>query len=81
MVYSLAYRRPFHVTSSRDSLNGDEKQRSINESIQSGSSHMSSGIPDALSFDRIISGGTCPVRIPIVRLLINLTHPSLSLSQ
>ncbi|KAF2172352.1 hypothetical protein M409DRAFT_63068 [Zasmidium cellare ATCC 36951] len=60
MVYSLTYRRPSHVTSSRDSLNGDEKQRSVNESIQSGSSHMSSGIPDALSFDRIISGGTCP---------------------
>jgi hypothetical protein len=63
MVYSLAYRRPERVSrpSSRDSINGNEKQRSIDESIKSSSSGMSHGIPDALSFDRIISGGTCPV--------------------
>lgn len=66
MVYSLAYRRPSHIASSRDSLSGDEKQKSINESIQSGSSGTSSGIPDALSFDRIISGGTCPVRMQLL---------------
>ena len=64
MVYSLTYRRPSHVPSSRDSLSGDEKQNSINESLTSGSSCMSSGIPDALSFDRIIAGGTCPVSCP-----------------
>ena len=61
MVYSLSYRRPSRESSSGDSLNGDEKQRSINESIDSGSSSMSHGIPEALSFDRIISGGVCPV--------------------
>ncbi|KAI7463760.1 hypothetical protein KC357_g8148 [Hortaea werneckii] len=63
MVYSLGYRRPSHVTSSRDSrdsMSGDEKQRSINDSIDSCSSCMSNGIPEALSFDRIISGGVCP---------------------
>lgn len=63
MVYSLLYRRPSHVSSDRDSLNGSEKQKSINESIQSGSSSSSTGIPDALSFDRIIAGGVCPVRL------------------
>lgn len=65
MVYSLTYRRPSRATSSssRASLNGDEKQKSINESIESGQSGMSHGIPAALSFDRIISGGTCPVRL------------------
>jgi len=61
MVYSLSYRRPSHVPASRDSLSGDEKQKSINDSITSGSSCMSQGIPDALSFDRIVSGGVCPV--------------------
>lgn len=62
MVYSLGYRRPSQVPSSScDSLNGDEKQKSINDSIDSGSSCMSCGIPEALSFDRIISGGVCPV--------------------
>ncbi|KAK3616794.1 hypothetical protein LTR56_025725 [Elasticomyces elasticus] len=62
MVYSLSYRRPSRQTSSSssDSLNGDEKQNSINDSITSGSSYMSNGIPEALSFDRIISGGVCP---------------------
>ncbi|WPG97622.1 Hypothetical protein R9X50_00040200 [Acrodontium crateriforme] len=60
MVYSLSYRRPSHRTSSCESLSGEDKQKSINESIESGSSTVSSGIPDALSFDRIIAGGTCP---------------------
>lgn len=61
MVYSLTYRRPPHVDSSSASINGDEKARSIGGSMTSRSSGMSCGIPDALSFDRIISGGTCPV--------------------
>ncbi|KXT02696.1 hypothetical protein AC579_3796 [Pseudocercospora musae] len=61
MLYSLTYRRPSHVTaSSRDSLTGNEKQKSINESIRSGNSAFSHGIPAALSFDRIVEGGTCP---------------------
>jgi hypothetical protein len=65
MVYSLDYRRPSrvsHVSVSHESIDGTEKQRSIDESIKSSSSGMSQGIPEALSFDRIISGGTCPVR-------------------
>lgn len=63
MVYSLTYRRPPHVDSARASVLGDEKTKSIGEaSIDSQSSGgMSFGIPDALSFDRIITGGTCPV--------------------
>ena len=41
---------------------GDEKPKSIGEaSIGSQGSGSSLGIPDALSFDRVISGGTCPV--------------------
>nr|POE59053.1 hypothetical protein CFP56_24323 [Quercus suber] len=71
MVYSLAYRRPPQVAidypptssspaSSRPSV--EEIRRSIDESIKSTSSScMSQGIPQALSFDRIVSGGTCPV--------------------
>jgi len=60
MVYSLTYRCQSKAGSSRESLSGEEKQKSINESISSGSSCMSNGIPEALSFDRIISGGVCP---------------------
>ncbi|KAI9657467.1 MAG: hypothetical protein M1821_003149 [Bathelium mastoideum] len=60
MVYSLVYRRPSHVSSSGESLSGEEKQKSISESFNSHSSGMSHGIPEALSFDKIISGGTCP---------------------
>jgi hypothetical protein len=64
MVYPLNYRRPARVervASSHGSVDGSEKQKSIDDSIKSGSSGMSHGIPEALSFDRIISGGTCPV--------------------
>ncbi len=64
MVYSLTYRRPAHVDSARASLIGDEKPKSLGEgSIDSQGSGSAFGIPDALSFDRIIAGGTCPVSI------------------
>jgi hypothetical protein len=73
MVYSLAYRRPERVarSSSAASLSGETKQRSIHDSIHSGSSGMSHGIPEALSFDRIIAGGVCPVCSP-------LSHPHIA---
>jgi hypothetical protein len=58
MVLSLSYRRPVHVSSSRTSLDSEKPT----ESISSGSSG-TYGIPDALSFDKIISGGTCPVSL------------------
>ena len=62
MVYSLTYRRPPHVDSARASVMGDEKAKSIGEStVDSVSTGVSMGIPEALSFDRIITGGTCPV--------------------
>lgn len=63
MVYPISYRRPERVSrpSSAASTSGEQKQKSIHDSIRSGSSGMSHGIPDALSFDRIISGGVCPV--------------------
>lgn len=67
MVYSLAYRRPPHVDSSRSSINEEAKTRSIVGSVHSGSSGMSFGIPNALSFDNIITGGTCPVSSSLVK--------------
>ncbi|KAF3050520.1 hypothetical protein E8E11_008782 [Didymella keratinophila] len=61
MVYNLTYRRPQrHSTSSSESVSGEHKQLSIHESVRSSSSGMSHGIPEALSFDRIIAGGVCP---------------------
>ncbi|PSK33590.1 adenylosuccinate lyase [Elsinoe australis] len=60
MVYSLLYRRPSRVSLSQASISGDEKQKSLSDSVITGSSRSSAGIPDALSFDRIINGGTCP---------------------
>lgn len=57
MVLSLSYRRPGRVNSSRSSVD-TEKSGKV-ESINSGSS-CPYGIPNALSFDKIISGGTCP---------------------
>ncbi|KAF2479527.1 hypothetical protein BDY17DRAFT_40629 [Neohortaea acidophila] len=60
MVYKLSYRRPSYNASNRNSLTGEEKERSINESIASMGSSMSNGIPEALSFDRVVAGGACP---------------------
>lgn len=62
MVYPLTYRRPERVSpaSSAASISSEKKQQSIHESVHSGSSGMSHGIPEALSFDRIIAGGVCP---------------------
>lgn len=61
MLSSLTYRRPAYVSSPRGSVIGDSKPKSLNESIGSGSTYCAFGIPDALAFDRIICGGTCPV--------------------
>jgi len=62
MVLSLSYRRPSHVSSSSSrSFSGDEKQSSIDDSLSCGSGPYAAGIPEALSFDRIIAGGVCPV--------------------
>jgi hypothetical protein len=59
----LNYRRPDYVGKgdfirSEGSVDFDNKSK---ESLRSGRSGASSGIPDALTFDRIINGGTCPV--------------------
>lgn len=68
MVYNLSYRRPQRqVRSSNESVSGEHKQLSIHESVRSGSSGMSHGIPEALSFDRIIAGGVCPVSLAMSR--------------
>lgn len=57
MVLSLNYRRPAYVDSSRSSI-GTEKSQV--ESVSSSSS-CPYGIPEALSFEKIVSGATCPV--------------------
>ncbi|KAI1106012.1 hypothetical protein F4804DRAFT_349357 [Jackrogersella minutella] len=61
-LISLKYRRPEYVDNesfrrSDTSLSENEKSDASLKSGQSGSSY---GIPDALTFDKIISGGTCP---------------------
>ncbi|MCJ1360753.1 MAG: hypothetical protein MMC33_010762 [Icmadophila ericetorum] len=58
MIYSLTYRRPVHVT--QLSFDGSEKPKSLTDSVDIGRASIPAGIPDALSFDRVISGGTCP---------------------
>ncbi|KAK8240455.1 hypothetical protein HDK90DRAFT_184558 [Phyllosticta capitalensis] len=61
MVYSLAYRRPASSKASTISVHSDGSgKKSYGAESTSGGSQMSHGIPDALSFERIISGGTCP---------------------
>ncbi|KAI1460082.1 hypothetical protein F4805DRAFT_14770 [Annulohypoxylon moriforme] len=59
---SLKYRRPEHVDKeqfTRTKTFFSESEKS-NASLKSGYSGSSPSIPDALTFDRIINGGTCP---------------------
>lgn len=61
----LNYRRPGHVDK-EDLLRttaSNEFSHARNTSLESGRSGASSGIPDALTFDKIINGGTCPVSL------------------
>jgi hypothetical protein len=59
MVYSISYRRPAYVSfSSGASINSE---KSANADSVTSRSSCPYGIPEALSFDRIIDGGTCPV--------------------
>ena len=60
MVYSLLYRRPALAESPASTL--INQKSSSDGSIRSGSTGSTPfGIPDALSFERVINGGTCPV--------------------
>ncbi|KAI1766768.1 hypothetical protein GGR53DRAFT_518851 [Hypoxylon sp. FL1150] len=58
----LSYRRPEYVDKEEfQPINSivTENEES-NASLKSGSSRSSSGIPDALTFDKVMSGATCP---------------------
>ncbi|THZ30720.1 hypothetical protein D6C89_01320 [Aureobasidium pullulans] len=60
MVLSLGYRRPSRVSDGSSFTSSNEKRLSSEGSYHSGTSGLPKGIPEALSFDRIIAGGTCP---------------------
>ncbi|CAJ2504528.1 Uu.00g119220.m01.CDS01 [Anthostomella pinea] len=61
-LLSLKYRRPQHVD--REDFRRRTSDLSLDEkrdaSLSSGPSGASSGIPDALTFEKIMNGGTCP---------------------
>jgi hypothetical protein len=72
VVNALFYRRPAHMSAPLSPTN------SIEQSTKSGATGIA-GIPDALSFDRVIAGGTCPVSFPFymfVRSLSNFQSPA-----
>lgn len=62
MVYNINYRRPAYVTgyTSTEATDSDGGNQTASSSRTTASS---AGIPDALAFDKIISGGTCPVSL------------------
>lgn len=72
MVYSLSYRRPGYV--SRSSVGSSDGLNSSNTSLDSVRSGILSGIPEALSFDKIVNGGTCPVSVDIFSYTYHLMH-------
>jgi hypothetical protein len=77
MVYSLSYRRPSRVSDGSSFTSANEKRVSREGSYLSGTSGSIKGIPEALSFDRIIAGGTCPVCI-IDLICAKISHLTLS---
>jgi hypothetical protein len=76
-VYSLGYRRPDYVPPTPRSRGSEGSIDSDNASSAASLKSMPSnpkGIPEALSFDRIVNGGCCPVcdyRIPHVSHISN----------
>lgn len=68
----LTYTRPKHVEPMgfSDESSGTSEDQSA-DSVKSGQSGSSAGIPDSLTFDRIISGGTCPVQHPYGVMLLS----------
>ncbi|KAI1423435.1 hypothetical protein F5Y12DRAFT_716388 [Xylaria sp. FL1777] len=58
----LNYRRPSYVSKDDFGRNNNDAQSDgkVDASLKSGRSGLSSGIPEALAFDKIINGGTCP---------------------
>lgn len=62
-ILPLTYTRPKKVTSQPLQLQSRESLSEHSEgSVHSGNSGSSVGIPSSLTFDKIINGGTCPVR-------------------
>jgi hypothetical protein len=57
MTVPFTYRRP---VSSSPSTSDNADKVSIDESVSSGKSGSIRGIPEQLSFDRVMNGGTCP---------------------
>ncbi|KAI1334709.1 hypothetical protein F5Y15DRAFT_429227 [Xylariaceae sp. FL0016] len=60
MVLSLKYSRPSYVDKDEFRRRDSDLSLESDGSFVSGPSERLSGIPDALTFDRIINGGTCP---------------------
>ncbi|KAI1645833.1 uncharacterized protein F4817DRAFT_317448 [Daldinia loculata] len=56
---SLNYQRPAYVDK-KQFLSSSQESESSDASLKLGQPGSSSGIPEALTFDRIMSGGTCP---------------------
>jgi len=56
---------------SQSSLGGSEK-----ESLGSGKLRASKGIPPALTFENIMSGMTCEVRLPLPTCMVSLSNRS-----
>jgi hypothetical protein len=67
-IYSLGYRRPEFIPSSPRSRSNSQ-DGSIRSDVSNAHTLKSMpsnprGVPEALSFDRIINGGCCPVSLP-----------------
>ncbi|EMR63955.1 putative regulator of g protein signaling superfamily protein [Eutypa lata UCREL1] len=62
MVLSLTYRRPAYVEKDKPSRKDSSSSygEKTDTSLRSGRSGAPAGVPDALSFDKITNGGTCP---------------------
>lgn len=60
-LLSLKYRRPAKQPIGRSLPDESQEESLDDQSWQTVPSYSSASIPDALTFDKIIEGGTCPV--------------------
>lgn len=75
-LLSLTYTRPKRVDqppTSRSSSDPFSETEKSDSSVRSDRSGYSAGIPDSLSFDKIVNGGTCPVSLHC-RAISRLAH-------
>ena len=67
-LLSLTYKRPSYVSDHDFRLSQSSFGEKEKASLRSGEAGVKGGIPSALTFEKVMSGMTCPVRVKVHRV-------------